>query len=197
MLTTTGMHNGWGKEITYLQLNWYYLIAEFVCSSKLQLNEQDPRKKGKSERNMKRQLPCDNSRQVFRIISLKFKKMYVLNVSLTMSIPPPDLILLKYWPSAGYALVFPFILKSQIYNLLLCKPLHVRWQCDSVVCQLWDLWGRKHEQGSLCECILLRLKHLAAARAQRRDTGITLRVLFDIGNTLMRLKSYFFISDLY
>ena len=63
----------------------------------------------------------------------------VLKVSHTMSIPPPDLILLKHWPSAGYALVFPFILKSQIHHLLLRQPLHVGRQCDAMVCQLWDL----------------------------------------------------------
>lgn len=58
-----------------------------------------------------------------------------------MPIPPPNLILLKYWSSAGLALGFPFVFQAQLLNLLLCQSLHVGWQRDAVVCQLWDLCG--------------------------------------------------------
>lgn len=70
---------------------------------------------------------------------------------LTVSVPPPNLILPKDCPPAGYALVFPFILQFQLQNLLLCEPLHVGWQCDAMVCQLWDLCGYTNEQASQCQ----------------------------------------------
>ncbi len=56
-----------------------------------------------------------------------------------MPVPSPNLILLHYWPPAGHTLVLPFILQSQLLNLLLCQPLHVGWQRDAMLCQLWDL----------------------------------------------------------